>query len=456
MATVKIDFSDLHDAARSARRVADELNNYANALPGRINSPLSSLTGGQSVNTQNAAAAAQRKAQSLRNRANVYEGFSKAVERFAVNVENTDRDVKRKIKTVADKRADGLAWYQKIAYNLFSGFNELFGATQFGALVHNVLGWGNTVLKMRQQAIKIAIDWFRHGNGKYVMGIVLAGIAIIGAIATIVAGGPAILVALAVVGGIVTIANAIAQIHGNAKAISKSGTEPGAARYYSGISDLKSWAKKETTSKKTQDTMAFIDLVGSAANIAHGIGSLGMVKGADGVKHWAKGKDALKKAVKENIADKFGIKYTDGVRKFEPGAVFGFDKMGKALDKSEKMTVIQRLKDITSPVKNMYTVFETPDKMAKEYQGRTTKKGYEYAYNQVKNVVSCAKAIFPGISIGGDLFGYGDCANDTCKYVKSVTKSPSIGGIPLGSTNPYLKPASATVDSFVSTGGGSW
>lgn len=311
MSTVNIRFSDLHDAASRARNAAGEMNGYADRIPSSVSNPLSNLAGGSSNYISNAIALANKKRSELQRRSSAYMQLASALDRFADNARQIDEQVGRRIAAVADKRAEGLPWWEKAGYYIFKSFNHSFGSTEAGAMVGNVLGWGDVLVKKRDEALKGIRDWFAHGDGKYYLNIALAGIGIVaGIIGTIltfpVSGALAITFAvLGVVATVVAAVDGLAKIKANVKALQTDSSEPGQARYQGDISDLSAYAKRNSTDSRLQAAAKIFDMVGKAAGVASFLGNLGMVRSADGVKRFAFNKETLK----ANIGSKFGFKY---------------------------------------------------------------------------------------------------------------------------------------------------
>lgn len=412
MATVKINFNDLRDAAKQSRNAAGEMESYADRIPSSISNPLSSLTGGSSSYTSTAASLAVQKQSQLRNRATAYRNLATQAENFATYAQEVDKNVGRQIEAVADRRAEGLEWWQKVGYAIFKSWNHQFGATEAGAFISNVVNVQSWVHAKRSEWRKRLFDWFAHGDGKYRLNIVLAGIGVITSIAGMVLTFPvgtvlAAIVAIAtVVATVVTVVDSYYKIKANFKALSQSSTEPGQARYYGTISDVSDYAKKTSTNAGLQGFADAFDMTGKIAGAVAFIGGLGVTRGDNGVKGTVKNWHDWR----NNAVKKFGFKFesttNNGVTTeklcfnlklpFDIAAEHDtkLDQLGKW---SGFFNCVESIDHTASPIERMLKI-----------QSSLTDRNYTFdGYGDIKNASKAISSFAPGLSGYDKFLGYG-------------------------------------------------
>ena len=366
MSAVVIQFGQLESAARNMRYAASDMESYADALPRKIQNPISSLTGGSSGDTSAVAQLAAQKARQLRARAAAYKALASKTEAFADEARGIDAQVGRRIGAVADSREQNLSLWDRFKYNMYKAINGTIGSTVIGAFIGSLIDRDDARKKKRASVIRDILNWFKRGDGKYVLNI---GISFLGAIGAVcgailafpVSGFLATLIAVcAVVGAAITVAQTLATIWDNCHALGKNGTEPGIARYYGSTSSLKDWVKKNKTDRNLQNLAGTVDFIGAAAGAISTVGSLGVRTAADGV---TKVTSLDGPTVKQNLLKEIGIKpgqyggqFNDW--KFSPGTIFGLGKKP-----TEGLTGIQHVADViktyTSPVEKMGKTFDT-------------------------------------------------------------------------------------------------
>ncbi len=284
MANVKIDFSGLEDAARKCRDVADRMDDYADELPRKVNTPLGSLSGGSSANTATAASLASQKAAELRSRASSYRSVAREIEDFSSAASEADAWVAKRIGRVADSRAEDLSFWDKVGYVFHEALNFVLGDSDAATFLKNAFNWVGTLKEGLGLALTKVYDFFKRGEGRYVLDIVLsvasATLAVIAAVALFPASGfiACLMAGLTAFVALDSVLDAFATIYSSGQALFLNSTEPGLARYRSQGSSLSGWFKQNTTNRGLQNFFEGFGLVADLAGIVTSIGGLGQVK----------------------------------------------------------------------------------------------------------------------------------------------------------------------------------
>lgn len=404
MTTISIDFRQLESAARSMRYAASDMESYADGLPRRVQNPASALGGSSEMSS--VASLAASKARQLRIRANAHRSLASKTEEFIDQARDIDRTVATRIESVANQNEKGLSWWGKVKYAGYKLLNGAIGSTELGAFMGTIADGVSCIKKHERAGLKDLLNWFKRGDGKFLLNIGIAILGAIGAICTAILAFPAsgflaVLVGVcAIVGAVVTAAQTYYTIKDNAKALGNNRTEPGLANYYGSTSSLSDYAKKNTTSRTKQNLAGTVDFVGAAAGVIGTVGGLGVHKSADGI---TKVSSLDKATVKENLMKeigfkpgKFGGQMNDW--KFSPGTLFGFGK-----EATEGLSGIHHgaevIKNVVSPVEKMGKTFNTLINLDKSFDFKT--------------VVKTMGNVLPGVSGPKDAVGVIDFASKT-------------------------------------------
>ena len=306
MSEVYVHYSTLEDSINKSKKVRSEISGYIDEIKRKITTPISNLNGYDSSGyASTASSLAWKKINELTDKASRLVSFEDSVRTFTSLAKNKDKYVSSQIETVASMYVKERTWYQKAGDWLYNTFcvdipNKFDWTRGFFDCAKRVFGdIGDGLEKIH--------DWFKYGDGKYVLKIVTSVVASIaavaGTIAAIVAipfsGGATIPIvigcigaAATAIGSVITIVNSVSTIKGNAKALSLSGDlfdaddgNPGAARYYGNISKLSDeWNKTDMgnasqnefyrnagntidTVKVVADTTAFVCNIASLGNV---------------------------------------------------------------------------------------------------------------------------------------------------------------------------------------------
>lgn len=285
MSAISIDFNLLRDVASKSRSTAGKLDSYADAIPGKVTSPLGSLTGGASSYTSTASSLAGDKAAELRSRAGSYRSFAQSMETFATDAQNADAEVKRKLSELVDAREDGLSWWDKISYGFFQLVNDVLGDSDVGTFLRNVLSAIGTASDMIKRAIKGVFDWFKHGAGRYVLDAFVSVLGAVGAVVAVIGSFPisgfvsAVMMCLTVFVAADKILDAVAATAAAARACSEDSTDPGLARYHGSATNYAEFAKRFTNDATLQGIAARLSAGADVADFITSIGGFFSYKG---------------------------------------------------------------------------------------------------------------------------------------------------------------------------------
>lgn len=274
MARIRIDYSDLVDAAKKAGQAADEMENYASSISSRVEGPIGSLPGGASNYTNSIADLARQKAQSLRTKAGKYKTFEGNASSLVETAKAADKEVEVYIGRLKSSDSQNLTWCQKIGAALYDLYSSTIGTTEFGRAINMMANSAAFIAELRITALKKARDVFVYGKGRYVLNIVLTVAAAVAAVSAIFNPLAWPFAIAAVVAAVVKVAASGLTISDNIKALFVETDDPGAARYYGNTSSLENFAKKHFHNKTVQNLFKGVDTVGAIADAVAQMGNL--------------------------------------------------------------------------------------------------------------------------------------------------------------------------------------
>ena len=353
MSTICIKYSDLEASVKRSKEARGKLENYASELRSRIRTPISKLPGSDPQGyASTASSLALGKMNSIDSKISRFQTYENTLSTFISNAKTCDKNAYKKIESIANLYIEKRAWYQNVGDAIYNFFCvDLANSCDLTRALMDGAKWvgdkiGNGLEKVR--------DWFKYGDGKYVLKIatsVIAAVAAVGgAIAAIVgipfSGGATIPIVIGCigavatsVGAIITVANTVSTVKGNSKALSLSGNifddddgDPGAARYYGNINKLSDeWKKTDMGDAKTNagyekagkvvdTTKVVVDTTAFVCNIA----SLGNVKDFRYKGDHVKGYSFTYDNIKRNIMHDMGFKVSSG--KLDSNKAFGVTK----------------------------------------------------------------------------------------------------------------------------------
>lgn len=335
MSEIYIHYGNLEDSIGESKKVRTEIDNYISEIKKRISNPISKLTGSDSNGyASTASSLATQKINALSEKASRFSAYETSVGNFISVAKEKDTHASNKIASIADTYIGKRTWCQQAGNWLYNTFCvDLANKWDWTRDFADATKW---VYDKMENGIDKVKDWFKYGDGKYLLNIVTAVgtvvvsvVATCGAIAAIpVTGGSSLAIvigyigaAASAVGTIITMVNMDSKIRSNTKAIELSGNlfddddgNPGAARYYGNISSLsEEWARSDmgdaATNKAYETAGQVIDttkvVADTTAFVCTTINSIGAVRdyrfknpdahikgynfGLDNIKHNLKG-----------------------------------------------------------------------------------------------------------------------------------------------------------------------
>ena len=342
MSEIYIHYGNLEDSVDKSKKVREQISDYVEEIKKRITTPISNLTGSDSSGyASTASSLAWQKITSLNTKASRFSAYETSVTNLISEARSKDNHVSSRMETIAGMYIEERTWYQKAGDWIYNTFcvdraNKWEWTRDFADAAKWVQDKvGNGIEKIE--------DWFKYGDGKYVLNIISAVgatiAAIVATVAAIVAipftGGATLPIVIGcvgalatAVGAIITIVNSDAKIEANRKALSLSGDlfddtdgDPGAARYYGNISKIsEAWDKVDMGDAETNaayekkgkaiDTAKVVaDSVAFVCNIANSAGAVRDYRFKNPDAH-IKGYDFSMKNIKHNLRGEFGFYLT--------------------------------------------------------------------------------------------------------------------------------------------------
>ncbi|MBQ2943224.1 MAG: hypothetical protein IJD93_00795 [Ruminococcus sp.] len=335
MSEIYIHYGNLQDSIDRSKKVRTQISGYVEEIKKRITTPISNLSGSDSVGyASTASSLAWQKINALNDKASRFSAYESSISGLISTAKSKDKNVSSQMETIAGLYIEKRTWYQKVgdwAYNTFCV--DLANNWEWTRDFADAAKW---IQDKVDNSIEIIKDWFKYGDGKYILNIVTAIGSVCVAIAAIIAipftGGatiPVVIGAIAtVVSSVIVVVNANAKIEANMKALSLSGNvfddndgDPGAARYYGNIDKLsEKWNRTDMGGKEANDfykvagkvvdtTKVVADTTSFACNIANSVGAVRDYRFKNPDQH-IKGYDFSLKNIKHNIRGEFGFYLT--------------------------------------------------------------------------------------------------------------------------------------------------
>lgn len=291
MSQISLSYKSLELLAENSRRTSAAINTYISSIDSQTKRPCGSVTGPDDTgNVSSASSLAQSKMNELLDAKKRYDNFAKNVDDLADFAKAKDKAVADRIEEIADKYVGPRNWYQKAGdwiYNTFCVDTRNMGVV--GKIISNIQQLQRWTVRKDFNRLRQIKDWFKYGDGKYVLEIgkalVGAAAAIVGCIAAVAAipfdGGASIPIAIACIGAaatflgtLITLFDTGYKIYGNGKALSKSGdifkdgdADEGVARYYGKIGKYSDYTKKRDYGGEKENKKA--ELNGQRLDTAH-------------------------------------------------------------------------------------------------------------------------------------------------------------------------------------------
>lgn len=362
MGKVSITYSKIKDASKSAQKASDYYEDFSSELSKSVYNKLNINYGSDSKGyIHNAKNVVSNKVKDLNSKKKKYADLSTSLYNLKTTVENCESNAKKSVTKIATDELElkNRKWYQKVG-------DWIYGTVCVDIINSNPItkGLGNIIksgLDYVDYGFDKAVDWFKHGDGKYYLNITLSVLGDIAAIAgtisaialcagaTAVSGGaatPLLIAAIASgIGTVMTVVDSGFSIYNNIKAlkISKNSSDPGRARYYGDIDGVSSSiGKYDMGGKKANKIWGYVgtgyDVTHTAADVTAVVtGSVGAAGLSETKVVDASGRVSIDvkydpSKVKTNygnyIKEKFGMRQIDGKWKFDAKYAFKKDTVG--------------------------------------------------------------------------------------------------------------------------------
>lgn len=273
MGEIYIHYGNLDDAVAQSKKARNEIDDYIEEIKKKITKPISKLSGSDTQRyTSTASNLAQKKINALTSKKSELSKFESSVKSLVSTAKDADEKVSKRIGSIADTYIGKRSWIQQRIDAIYDTFCvDLPNSWDWTRAASDQLKkWGTNVSK---EIIDVK-NWFKHGDGRYVLNCVYAvGTVVLATVATCTAilaipftGGTSAAIAVGIIGAAasaigtaITCANAEAAIESNTKALSLSEEgETGAARYYGSVSSLsQKWAKTDMGDAGTNASYQF-------------------------------------------------------------------------------------------------------------------------------------------------------------------------------------------------------
>lgn len=296
MSQISLSYKSLELLAENSRRTSIAINTYISSIDSNTKSPCGSVSGpDDTANVSSASSLAQSKMNELLDAKKHYDSFAKNVDELAEFAKSKDKAVSDRIEELADKYVGPRKWYQKAGdwiYDTFCVDTRNMGIV--GKIISDIQQIQRWTVRKDFNRVRQIKDWFKYGDGKYVLeigkAIVCAVVAVAGCIAAIAAipfsGGATIPIVIGMIGAIATCVGTLItlvdtgyKIYGNGKALSKSGNifkdgdgDEGVARYYGNIGKYSDYTKRrdyggEKENKKAELNGQRVDTIHAGADV---------------------------------------------------------------------------------------------------------------------------------------------------------------------------------------------
>lgn len=220
MSTASISYNSLHDASNGAKSVAKKYDRYANSLYNNVYEKLNRYNGEWSSNVSTAWSRTNQKISDLREEQRRYDSYADDLLELRDECRSVDKAVRSKISslTASFKEAHGIRNSQiENAINYF--LTDLGNETSLGRWLNDRKDEFDAAGDYLKESIK---EWYNYEGGKELIQGVLVGIlevalGVLTIVGAILSGGTLLLIA-GLVGGIIAVANGVANIWNEQKA----------------------------------------------------------------------------------------------------------------------------------------------------------------------------------------------------------------------------------------------
>ena len=247
MSIASISYGSLKDASNEAKDVAKKLGKYADSLYDNVYKKLSKYDGDWTSNLSTASSKTNSKISELRSEQSKYEAYATDLIDLRDECKEVDKAVKSNVSslTASFKEAHGIR-NSKIENAINYFFTGLGNKTAFGRWLGGAKDDFDTGMNYFKDSIKA---WYNYDGGKELVKGVLVGLlevalGVLAIVGTILSGGALLVVIAGVVGGIIAVANGIANIANEGAAyMTTRGGDPATGRRRSKINTLQDYLR---------------------------------------------------------------------------------------------------------------------------------------------------------------------------------------------------------------------
>lgn len=414
MSKVTLDYTELGNAQKNAKKSRDELEDYEEGIDRKVISGLNNLTGEDSAGyISTAITLANTKCSEMYGFESAFDSLEGQLRNLNETAKSADRTVKSKINEIADNSLEKQSlweWAGNCIYNIFCVDlpNALSNLPFFDALIDDIRNMYNFFANFKEKIL----SWFREGVGVYVKNIIKAAADFLVA-ATVVVGAVIAVATLPVVGTVLGIVgcvaggvylvykflNMTAAVNANEEAISyvQKAEETGdqsnlaVAHYYGKTTGVSSWVKKHDLGGIDENVNAemwagFGDVVGQRSEVTlkalkfvGTIGNLGALHSPDNKKvigyDYSKGNiiDNIKRKMWKNLGQSWPEK--DGQGRVVSEGKFDF---------GEFLFSLTEMKKDDAPSNTIKIISGISDFISSDVTQNTEIKGYNDLYSNLK------------------------------------------------------------------------
>ncbi len=225
MSTASISYSSLKDASNEAKAVAKKLDKYAESLYSNVYKKLNKYDGSWNSNVSTASSKTNAKISELRSEQSRYETYATDLIDLRDECKEVDKAVRSKVSylTASFKETHGIR-NSKVENAISYFFTGLGNETAFGRWLGGQKDDFDSGMNYFKDSIK---EWYNYEGGKELITGVLVGllevaIGVLAIVGAILSGGALLVIIAGVVGGIIAVANGVANIWNEQKAYSST------------------------------------------------------------------------------------------------------------------------------------------------------------------------------------------------------------------------------------------
>lgn len=276
MTSIALNYDSIYSAAKKAKKVASNAEDYVSGLQKKIINKIDDLVGTDTTYTSNARSKTDEKIKRLNKKKTAYTEYSTKLEKF-VDEENIGaKAVDKKVAKMFEKNGEAFRDNNNIKINPVTQFftflaNEFSNASDFARAISDGFTSVKNWLSDKWDSIK---EWCRYEGGKFwvniggaLFDIAISVIIIVTTITVAIAtGGIGIVAICAIVGSVISIANGLIACYSNVKALLGESSDPAWALKQSKIDKYSTFLRKFDTGSSAGNNI--LNLFASGLDIA--------------------------------------------------------------------------------------------------------------------------------------------------------------------------------------------